>query len=232
MAPEAVSDDASVGEHLDVFSLGAIAYHLFSGQPPAPNGVELSNKLRETNGLQISSVLNGAGESLQELVQWSTHADVGVRLNAVDDFLELLEKVEDEATAPDHDEYVDDPIRAKKDDVLPENYRVVRRLGQGGCSVALLVEKDGQEFVLKAANDPEHNVRLKDEAEVRPSCGTITSLNNVGHWRLAIASRFSCVLCSPTKRTDASRRCVTVYARRGVCTSICCSDSATTSSVS
>ena len=60
MAPEALADAENMGEYLDVFSLGAIAYHLFSGEPPAANGLELSNKLRETRGLQISAVLNGA----------------------------------------------------------------------------------------------------------------------------------------------------------------------------
>lgn len=166
MAPEAISDDASMGEHLDVFSLGAIAYYLFSDQAPASNGLELSNKLRETKGLQISSVLNGAGESLQEMIQWSTYADVGIRLDTVGDFLELLEKVEEEATSPDLEKFVEDPSRAKKDDILPENFRVVRRLGQGGCSVVLLVEKEGREFVLKAASDAEHNTRLREEAEI------------------------------------------------------------------
>ena len=72
MAPEALSDDDS-GEHLDVFSLGAIAYHIFSGVPPAANGLELSNKLRETKGLQISSVLNGAGEASRT---WSSSAPI------------------------------------------------------------------------------------------------------------------------------------------------------------
>jgi serine/threonine protein kinase len=50
--------------------------------------------------------------------------------------------------------------------MLPGNLTVVKRLGQGACSVALLVERDGQEYVLKAASDPEHNPRLKDEAEI------------------------------------------------------------------
>ncbi len=166
MAPEVISDDNNVGEHLDVFSLGAIAYHIFSGSPPAANGLELSNKLRETKGLQISSVLNGASVSLQELIQWSTHADVGVRLDTVGDFLELLEKVEEEATTPELETFADDPNRAKKDDQLPGGFRVMRRLGQGGCSVVLLVEKDGEEFVLKVASDPDHNSRLRDEAEI------------------------------------------------------------------
>lgn len=169
MAPEVISDDNNVGEHLDVFSLGAIAYHIFSGAPPAANGLELSNKLRETKGLQISSVLNGASVSLQELIQWSTHSDVATRsglVSTVTDFLDLLEKVEEEATTPELETYADDPNRAKKDDQLPGGLRVIRRLGQGACSVVLLVEKDGEEFVLKVANDPEHNSRLRDEAEI------------------------------------------------------------------
>ena len=165
MAPEAASGEGDGGEHLDVFSLGALAYHLFSGQPPAANGVELSSKLRETKGLQISSVLNGAGENLQALIQWSTYADVGARVDSVSDFLDLLEEVEDELTAPDHDT-VEDPNAAQKGDVLPGNFTVLRRLGQGACSVVLLVQRDDEAFVLKAANDPSHNARLKDEAAV------------------------------------------------------------------
>ncbi len=165
MAPEALSETDNTGEHLDVFSLGAIAYHIFSGQPPAPNGLELSNRLRETKGLQISSVLNGAGEDMQFLIQYCTHPEVANRLDAVADFLEYLDRVEEELTTPDHD-FVDDPNRATIGDLLPGNLKVLRRLGQGACSVAFLVERDAKEFVLKAANSSEHNARLKDEADV------------------------------------------------------------------
>ena len=164
MAPEALSDD-NTGEHLDVFSLGAIAYHIFSGVPPAANALELSNRLRETKGLQISSVLNGAGEALQYLVQFSTHPEVPNRTDSAVEFLRELDEVESELTSPEHD-YVADPAQAQIGDLLPGGYRVVRRLGQGACSVALLVTRNGDHFVLKAANDPENNPRIKDEAEV------------------------------------------------------------------
>lgn len=164
MAPEALSDDTP-GEHLDVFSLGAIAYHVLSGVAPAANGLELSNKLRETKGLPISSVLNGAGESLQFLIQYSTHPEVSNRIDSVVDFLSCLDAVESEQTSPEH-EYVEDPDRAQIGDLLPGGYSVVRRLGQGACSIALLVERNDQEFVLKVASDPDHNPRLKDEADV------------------------------------------------------------------
>src|SRR5262249_17810244 len=137
--------------------------------PPATNGLELSNKLRETKGLQVSSVVNGASVSLQELIQWSTLPVVADRVglvSSVGDFLDLLEKVEEEATTPESDTFAEDPNPAKKDDHLPGGFRVIRRLGQGGCSVVLLVEKDSQEFVLKVASAPDHNARLKDEFEI------------------------------------------------------------------
>ncbi len=164
MAPEALADD-NLGEHLDVFSLGAIAYHIFSGVPPAANGLELSNKLRETEGLQLSSVLNGAGEALQCLIQCSTNPYVPDRSGTIAEFIRDLDEVEDELTTPEL-EYVEDPAQAKAGEVIPGGYKVIRRIGQGACSIVLLVERDGKEYVLKAASDIEHNARLKDEADV------------------------------------------------------------------
>ncbi|ETW94678.1 MAG: hypothetical protein ETSY1_33780, partial [Candidatus Entotheonella factor] len=165
MAPEAFLDADFAGEHLDVFSLGAIAYYLFSGEQPASSHAELNHKLRETQGLRISAVLNGVGENLQELIQYSTHPDVASRIDSVADFLTYLDEFEDELTKPDH-EWIDDPARAQKGDVLPGNFKVLKRLGQGACAVALLVQRDGNELVLKVASAFEHNQRLKDEGEV------------------------------------------------------------------
>jgi serine/threonine protein kinase len=169
MAPEAISGDNNVGEHLDIFSLGAIAYHIFSGSPPAANGLELSNKLRETKGLQISSVLNGASESLQEMIQWSTLpvvADREALVSSVDDFLDLLEKVEIEAKTSDAETYVEDPDEAKTGDLLPGGFRVLHRLGKGASSVGLRVEHQDEQYILKVAIDPDRNDRIGAEAEV------------------------------------------------------------------
>ena len=73
MSPEALSDSRKVTEASDVFSLGAIAFHLFASRPPASNPTELAKILRDQKGLSISSVLDGAGPKLEELIQWSTH---------------------------------------------------------------------------------------------------------------------------------------------------------------
>ncbi|WP_416670054.1 BREX system serine/threonine kinase PglW [Egbenema bharatensis] len=164
MAPEALSETDFIGEHLDIFSLGAIAFHLFAGQPPAVNGLELNEKLRDTQGLQISAVLNGTPASLQTLIQESTHPVVDYRTELVAGFLNELDQVEEELTAPEP-EFMDNPNDAKQGDSLPGGFTILKRLGQGATSIVFLVERDGQEFVLKVANDPEHNERLQSESE-------------------------------------------------------------------
>ena len=167
MAPEALAERGGAGEQQDVFSLGALAYHLFSGQPPATNFYELTEKLREGQGLRISSVLDGVPETLQYLVQFSTFPAGSDRLDSAVEFLEELDKVEDELTTPDPDEdLVRDPTAANAGDKLEHGFVVQRRLGKGSSAVALLVERQGKEQVLKIALEPSHNDRLKGEAEV------------------------------------------------------------------
>jgi serine/threonine protein kinase len=164
MSPEAVSDSRKVTEASDVFSLGAIAFHLFASRPPATNPTELAKILRDQKGLSISSVLDGAGAKLEELIQWSTHPDVLTRIGSVEDFLTLLDDVEDELTAPAQAVVVD-PLQAKRGDRLENGFVVERELGQGATAKALLVTKDDKEFVLKVALSEEDNARLHEEAE-------------------------------------------------------------------
>lgn len=164
MSPEALSDSRKVTEASDVFSLGAIAFHLFANCPPASNPTELAKILREQKGLSISSVLDGAGPKLEELIQWSTHPDVLTRIGSVEDFLTLLDDVEDELTAP-KETVVNDPLQAKQGDQLPQGFVVKRELGQGATAKALLVTKDDKEFVLKVALTDDDNARLHEEAD-------------------------------------------------------------------
>ena len=165
MAPEAVTERGPAGEQLDVFSLGAIAYHLFSGRPPASGFLEMTERLRREQGLRISSVLDGAGESLQLLVQYATHPEVTTRLGSAGDFLKELEHVEEEFTRPEARSRPD-PLEARPEDELGHGLVMKRRLGKGATALALLVERDGREHVLKVALSPEHNDRLHAEADV------------------------------------------------------------------
>lgn len=164
MSPEALSDSRKVTEASDVFSLGAIAFHLFANRPPASNPTELAKILRDQKGLSISSVLDGAGPKLEELIQWSTHPDVLTRIGSVEDFLTLMVDVEDELTAPT-ETIVNDPLHAKQGDKLPHGFVVRRELGQGATAKALLVTKADKESVLKVALTDDDNARLHEEAE-------------------------------------------------------------------
>ncbi len=164
MSPESMSDSRKVTEASDVFSLGAIAYHLFASRPPASNPTELAKILREHKGLSISSVLDGAGPKLEEMIQWSTHPDVLTRLGSVEDFLAMLDEVEDEVTAPT-EIIVADPLTAKRGDRLSHGYIVERVLGQGATALALLAKRGEKEIVLKVALNEENNDRLHEEAD-------------------------------------------------------------------
>jgi hypothetical protein len=50
LAPETSQSEAQHGPSLDVFSLGAISYHVFSGRPPASSVLDLAEKLRHRPG--------------------------------------------------------------------------------------------------------------------------------------------------------------------------------------
>lgn len=162
MAPECVSAPEGAEPYVDVFSLGAITYHIFAGVPPASSGKELSQKLSASRGLDISAVSDGAGTELCELVKFSTDPVVHDRLDSVTEFLDLLERVEDELTAPD-EEAVDNPLDATVGDVIEGGFKVKKRLGAGGSATAFLVDDHGKERVLKIANKPEYTDRLKAE---------------------------------------------------------------------
>ena len=165
MAPETFTDLDSLGEHHDIFSLGAVCYQLFTGQAPADSPVALAEKLRVNRGLLVSSVLNGAPESLEELVRYSTDPDVNERLEPAAKFFEYLDNIEEELTTPDN-QHRGDPTQAKPGDKLAGGYIVERKLGTGSTATAILVSKDNRSYVLKIAVDTDHNDRVKDEGEV------------------------------------------------------------------
>ncbi|KAA0575160.1 BREX system serine/threonine kinase PglW [Azospirillum sp. B21] len=165
IAPEALSGGPQSGPHHDVFSLAAIAYHLFTGQPPAPSPLELAARLRSGSGLLVSDVVDGAMQSLVDLIRIGTHPEVPMRIASMDEFLERLAEVERDLQRGTPETTVD-PSSAKPGERLEGGFTVVRRLGRGASADALLVQPDGDEgeLVLKVALDPAHNDRLEAEA--------------------------------------------------------------------
>lgn len=164
MAPEALLDPKAATEAADVFSLGAIAYHVFSGRPPGDSPAEVARTLEEHQGLKVSAVLDGAGPRLEELIRRATDPDVDLRVEAATDFLKGLDDVEDELTDPEAHATAD-PAAARPGDRIEGGFEVVRFLGQGATGVALLARRGDEEVVLKVARTPDDDDRLREEAE-------------------------------------------------------------------
>ncbi|GAA2256967.1 BREX system serine/threonine kinase PglW [Streptomyces atrovirens] len=194
LAPEltALSPDPV---YLDVYGLGVLTYLLVTGKAPAASQAELLARLEAGEGLRPSSLVDGLSEDVDELVQAATAYRPGQRLSGVDEFLELLEVVEDSLTAPaaaldghaedETGETADkDPLEAVAGDVLADRWEVRRRLGTGSTSRAFLVRdleaetrKTRPLAVLKVALSDSRGEILVREAEamgrLRPHSGII-----------------------------------------------------------
>ena len=204
LAPETTRADPAHGPSLDVFSLGCIAYHVFSGQAPAESMLELAEKLRVGQGLRLSDVMDGCGARQQELIQFATYPEVLTRYDTVQEFLDDLDRVEDELTTPDPEATID-PSVASAGDRLDGGFTVIKRMGRGSSSDALLVRRDGsdEEHVIKVACDVAHNDRLAAEGEV---LARLHHQNIVAYREtLTVAGRTALLLKSAGARTLAEK---------------------------
>jgi serine/threonine protein kinase len=166
LAPESISGSADGGSEMDVFSLGTLTYLLFTGRPPADSITELQEKLRSSisNGLNIRDAMDGAVDSLADLVMMSANSKTSDRCS-VEDFLAGLDLVEEELSRPEEEEYAN-PLEASKGDRLAGGFVVEKRLGGGAVSVVYLVKLGQEQQALKVARDTKYNQRLKDEFDV------------------------------------------------------------------
>ena len=166
-APEAGVRAEVEEARLDAFSLGAVAYLVLTGQPPALDLPGLRLRLRTDGGLDLAGHLDAVPERLRLLVLDATRGDVAARLPDMEAFLERLAEVERELAEPEQPEDVD-PLEAQPGALLGGRWRLVQRLGGGATAVALLVEdaRDGAQAVLKVARDEQRARRLLDEVEV------------------------------------------------------------------
>ena len=164
LAPETMVSGEEPSEAMDVFSLGALAYYLFGGQPPALDAAELEAKLKASpsRSLEVREICDGVSESIATLVRESTRAGVIERCS-LDDFLTYLDIILDELTR--RDDEISDPRLADKGNYLSNGFCVERLLGKGASSIALVVTKGESRCVLKVAKDQSFNRRLDVEFE-------------------------------------------------------------------
>ncbi len=162
-APEVIAGHGYDPASIDMFALGALSYAIFSGKHPATDIEQMLRKCSSGPGLLISEVLDGASDNLQVLVQSATDPNPADRPSDVREFLQMLDEVEEDLTAPEP-VLGAKPADAKAGDVLTGGFKVLQRMGSGSTCYALSVEHGDQIGVLKVAKDPSFNERLRVEA--------------------------------------------------------------------
>jgi serine/threonine protein kinase len=207
-APELIEDPSRAGPSSDVFSLGAIAYHVLTGSPPGTTLTE-RNELLKSGALSIAIFRDDlAGDldavsaehrkSLDDVVRFATESST---LNRADDVLEWLNMLLDSATAPANVEPAKlDPLEARLGDRLEHGLEVKETLGTGSTAKVLRVIHEGSDHALKIALAPEHDERLRAEADALEAvrCDRIVTLEK----RLTISGR-TCLLLSDAGETLA-----------------------------
>jgi serine/threonine protein kinase len=99
LAPEAFSVEDPDGAALDVFSLGALAFLLLSGQPPAADLTEREETLAAHHGLALDAAVDNLPDDLITLVAMATDP-VPAQRATVRELLDLLDDALDTLTAP------------------------------------------------------------------------------------------------------------------------------------
>jgi serine/threonine protein kinase len=153
---------------LDVFSLGALSFHLLSGRVPAETPEELLQRLRDAQGLSLSAAIDGVDQDLDVLIQLATSPDLADRPTAADflkDVEDILGRLADVVDPADAGRWTH-PLEAERGAELEGGFTVRRRLGSGSTALALEVERGGRVGVLKIARDVTLNERLRQEGEV------------------------------------------------------------------
>ena len=170
LAPEARIAPRPDPIKLDLFALGAIAYFVLAGEPPAVSGDDLVAKCEQGPGLTLSALVNGCLAEIEDLIQFSTWPAPDDRFGTTGEFLVALDKaeeaLEEALTAPTAP--LVSPLEANTGSLL-KGFEVVRRLGKGGTSLALEARRKGagqpSHGVLKIALESAYNERLQREAE-------------------------------------------------------------------
>lgn len=176
LAPEALYGGSELPAiPLDIYGLGASAYLVLTGKPPAASLAELQRTLESHGCLDPSASTPDLSTSLVDLVRNATRRVESERTATVEAFLADLERAEDEFTAPDEADdrpAPSDPLEAAKGDLVAQRFEVRARRGTGSTGTAFLVDDyvTGREaLILKIAKDDAAAGRLLDEAAVLAS---------------------------------------------------------------
>lgn len=187
VAPEAIENPDAADAASDVFSLGAVAYHVLTGQPPGTTLTERT-ALLESGHLSIAAARDdmaggvttrsleatlgappATGEptnqlrSLDDIVGYATEKNPHDRADSAIAWLNLLLDAATTSAAQPDAPFVS-PLDAAPGQRLADDLEVVDILGSGSTARVLRVRRDGTDYALKVALVPELEDRVRQEA--------------------------------------------------------------------
>ncbi len=162
-APE-LREGAERNTSVDVFGLGATAYFVLTGRPPAETGIDAIRRLAADKGFDPRVVLDDLDPQLASLVLDATRPSIVERYDDVGAWTELFVEHARKKPAASTTTGYTDPLLARKDDFLEGDLIVHGVLGQGATARVLDVERDGERYALKVALEPRFDERLREEA--------------------------------------------------------------------
>jgi serine/threonine protein kinase len=166
----------------DLFSLGALAYYLFSGELPARTAAELSQRLHRDDGLVLSAVRSDVDKALNDVVFDATRLHPSVRLQKFPTPKDFVDQLEDALTGPESHPEVPNPTgdpRVAEKGTWLNDLKVLGVLGKGATAIALKVQRDDAIYALKVPLDDSHSERLAREGEVLRKLGQNAGLANI-----------------------------------------------------
>lgn len=168
-APELVTDPGAASAATDTFSLAALAYFVFTGQPPAADNAELHQRLHRDGCLVATAASDDLPDAVVELIRTATSVSLEDRIDDPSFFVETLvsELQAQETVAPASTANV---LEADTADILAERYVVQKILGHGASARVLQVVEEVEEgklrhSALKVSRGPDHDARLRAEGE-------------------------------------------------------------------
>lgn len=201
-APEGALRRDADRVRVDVFGLGALAFYLLTGFPPARTAAALRDRIREQAGLDVSVELPEVSGPVRAAIRAATRPLVSERTVDVSTFLAQLEASSGEPTQD-----VVDPLEAPPGTLLGGRFRLERRLGAGSTAVGLLVTdtsaEGSLERVLKVALDDAAARRLVDEADVLRKLDS-PRLVKLVEGPLTVGGRLALLLSSAGRETLAA----------------------------
>jgi serine/threonine protein kinase len=171
LAPETLRGQSPASaQTLDVYGVGALAFLILTGKPPAVNSPALEALITsDAEGLDPRAVMPELSDEYASVILRATSFDEGHRTLDISIFEADFEQARRNARGPEPAPTQGDPLDAAVGDIVGDRFEIVRRRGSGSTGVALEVndyELEAEHVILKLAKDDAAAARLGTEAGV------------------------------------------------------------------